>query len=164
MTDLFDLAGDSADAAAAATGPRRNIVVGMASWTDPSLIKSKAFYPKGCSSSEARLRYYDGCRMPVAPAIWPVPGDAGQRRAGAGPVGASHGLVLRAHLDGVLRPQPGVDRLVRGTGLEAGLGVERAGSLLVGRSVVHQPHVPGAVEVAAGGRGWTAIALSYGQS
>jgi uncharacterized protein YecE (DUF72 family) len=42
------------------TGPRRNIVIGMASWTDPSLIKSKAFYAKGCSTSEARLRYYAG--------------------------------------------------------------------------------------------------------
>jgi uncharacterized protein YecE (DUF72 family) len=49
---------DAADLAARPVGPRRNIVVGMASWTDPSLIKTKAFYPKGCSSSEARLRYY----------------------------------------------------------------------------------------------------------
>lgn len=39
-------------------GPRGNIVVGTCSWTDPSLIKCKAFYPRGCSSSEARLRYY----------------------------------------------------------------------------------------------------------
>jgi uncharacterized protein YecE (DUF72 family) len=27
-------------------------------WTDPSLIKSKAFYPKGCNAAEARLRFY----------------------------------------------------------------------------------------------------------
>lgn len=40
------------------SGPRRNVAVGMASWTDPSLIKTRAFYPKGCSSSEARLRCY----------------------------------------------------------------------------------------------------------
>lgn len=39
-------------------GRRRNIRVGLCSWSDPSLIKSKAFYPRGCSSAEARLRYY----------------------------------------------------------------------------------------------------------
>jgi uncharacterized protein YecE (DUF72 family) len=32
--------------------------VGTASWTDPSLIQCGKFYPKGCSSPEARLRYY----------------------------------------------------------------------------------------------------------
>lgn len=26
--------------------------------TDPSLIKTKRFYPPGCTSAEARLRYY----------------------------------------------------------------------------------------------------------
>lgn len=40
------------------------ILVGTASWTDPSLIRSKAFYPRGCNSSEARLRYY-ATRFPV---------------------------------------------------------------------------------------------------
>jgi uncharacterized protein YecE (DUF72 family) len=35
-----------------------HIQVGTASWTDPTLIKSRAFYPKGVSSAEARLRYY----------------------------------------------------------------------------------------------------------
>lgn len=35
-----------------------NIRVGTASWTDPSLIKSGKFYPKGCTSPEARLRHY----------------------------------------------------------------------------------------------------------
>ena len=39
-------------------GRRHNVLVGTCSWTDPSLIKSKAFYPRGCSSSEQRLRYY----------------------------------------------------------------------------------------------------------
>lgn len=39
-------------------GKRRNVAVGTASWTDPSLIKSKAFYPRGCSSAEQRLRFY----------------------------------------------------------------------------------------------------------
>lgn len=34
------------------------IRVGTAGWTDPSLIKSKLFYPKGCSSPEDRLRFY----------------------------------------------------------------------------------------------------------
>lgn len=34
------------------------IRVGTAGWTDPSLIKSKLFYPKGVSSAEERLRYY----------------------------------------------------------------------------------------------------------
>jgi uncharacterized protein YecE (DUF72 family) len=32
--------------------------VGTAGWTDPTLIKSKRFYPPGASSAEARLRYY----------------------------------------------------------------------------------------------------------
>lgn len=35
-----------------------NIRVGTASWTDPTLIKSKRFYPPGCTSAEARLRFY----------------------------------------------------------------------------------------------------------
>jgi len=34
------------------------IQVGTASWTDPSLIKAGTFYPKGCTSAEARLRFY----------------------------------------------------------------------------------------------------------
>ena len=34
------------------------IRIGTASWTDKSLIQSKRFYPKGCSSAEDRLRYY----------------------------------------------------------------------------------------------------------
>ena len=32
--------------------------MGTASWTDPTLIRSRRFYPKGCSSADARLRYY----------------------------------------------------------------------------------------------------------
>jgi uncharacterized protein YecE (DUF72 family) len=35
-----------------------NVRVGTASWTDPSLIKCKRFYPPGCTSAEARLRFY----------------------------------------------------------------------------------------------------------
>jgi uncharacterized protein YecE (DUF72 family) len=61
-TDLFEHVADSADGAMTAVGPvgtRLNVVIGMASWSDPSLIKSKKFYPKGVSSSpEKRLRYY----------------------------------------------------------------------------------------------------------
>ncbi|MFC0679617.1 DUF72 domain-containing protein [Lysobacter korlensis] len=34
------------------------IRIGTASWTDPSLIKSGLFYPKGVNSSEERLRFY----------------------------------------------------------------------------------------------------------
>lgn len=34
------------------------ILVGTASWTDKSLIASKAFYPPKCSSAEQRLRFY----------------------------------------------------------------------------------------------------------
>lgn len=34
------------------------IRIGTASWTDPSLIKSKLFYPKGCNTAEERLRFY----------------------------------------------------------------------------------------------------------
>jgi uncharacterized protein YecE (DUF72 family) len=61
MNDLFEDASDEQAASSTAvepTGPRRNVVVGMASWTDPSLIKTKRFYPPGHSSSEKRLRYY----------------------------------------------------------------------------------------------------------
>jgi uncharacterized protein YecE (DUF72 family) len=35
-----------------------NIRVGSASWTDPTLIKCKRFYPPGCNNAEARLRFY----------------------------------------------------------------------------------------------------------
>lgn len=35
-----------------------SILVGTASWTDKTLIESGAFYPQGCNSAEARLRYY----------------------------------------------------------------------------------------------------------
>ncbi|WP_354015478.1 DUF72 domain-containing protein [Dyella japonica] len=34
------------------------VQVGTASWTDKTLISSKRFYPRGCSSAEDRLRYY----------------------------------------------------------------------------------------------------------
>ena len=41
-------------------GRRHNIHVGTCSWSDPSLIKCRRFYPRGCSSSQNRLRYYAG--------------------------------------------------------------------------------------------------------
>jgi uncharacterized protein YecE (DUF72 family) len=49
---------DPAPPLPAPVGRRHNVLVGTCSWTDPSLIKSKAFYPRGCASSEQRLRYY----------------------------------------------------------------------------------------------------------
>jgi len=59
MDDLFaDETLTTVSAAARPVGPRQNVMVGMASWTDPSLIKSKAFYPKGHSTAERMLRYY----------------------------------------------------------------------------------------------------------
>ncbi len=36
----------------------REIRVGTASWTDPTLTKRGIFYPRGCSTAEARLRFY----------------------------------------------------------------------------------------------------------
>jgi uncharacterized protein YecE (DUF72 family) len=35
-----------------------NIQCGTAGWTDKSLIACKRFYPRGCSTAEARLRFY----------------------------------------------------------------------------------------------------------
>jgi uncharacterized protein YecE (DUF72 family) len=35
-----------------------NILIGSASWTDKTLIECGRFYPKGCSTAEARLRHY----------------------------------------------------------------------------------------------------------
>lgn len=40
-----------------------NIYIGTCSWTDKSLIDTKRFYPRGCSSAEERLRYY-ACQFP----------------------------------------------------------------------------------------------------
>ena len=36
----------------------REIRVGTASWTDPTITKGGVFYPRGVTSSEDRLRYY----------------------------------------------------------------------------------------------------------
>lgn len=35
-----------------------NVLAGTAGWTDPTLIRSRRFYPRGTSSAEARLRFY----------------------------------------------------------------------------------------------------------
>lgn len=40
------------------SGATHRIRVGTASWTDPTLIRCGRFYPRGCSSAEARLRFY----------------------------------------------------------------------------------------------------------
>lgn len=60
MDDLFGDADPNTEllAAPGPVGPRQNVVVGMASWADPSLVKSKRFYPKGHSAQEKMLRYY----------------------------------------------------------------------------------------------------------
>ena len=36
----------------------REIRVGTASWTDPTMVRGNVFYPRGVSSAEDRLRYY----------------------------------------------------------------------------------------------------------
>jgi uncharacterized protein YecE (DUF72 family) len=36
----------------------RNVLVGTAGWTDPTLIQGGLFYPSGATKSESRLRYY----------------------------------------------------------------------------------------------------------
>ncbi len=38
--------------------PVGNVYYGTSSWTDPTLVKSKAFYPPGAGNPEKRLRYY----------------------------------------------------------------------------------------------------------
>ena len=35
-----------------------SVLVGTCSWTDKTLIACKRFYPPGCSTAEARLRFY----------------------------------------------------------------------------------------------------------
>lgn len=41
-----------------AGGSKGTILVGISSWTEPTLIKRGNFYPKGVSSAEGRLKYY----------------------------------------------------------------------------------------------------------
>jgi uncharacterized protein YecE (DUF72 family) len=55
-----DLAPRAAALAERASEPAisRNVVFGTAGWTDPSLIKSRLFYPRGANSAQARLEHY----------------------------------------------------------------------------------------------------------
>ncbi len=39
-------------------GTTREIRIGTASWTDPTMTRGRVFYPRGVSSAEERLRYY----------------------------------------------------------------------------------------------------------
>ena len=38
--------------------PRSQFLVGTASWTDPTLVKSDVFYPPALKTAEDRLRFY----------------------------------------------------------------------------------------------------------
>src|SRR5690606_12782335 len=37
---------------------KREVLVGISSWTEPTLIKRGNFYPKGVNSAESRLKFY----------------------------------------------------------------------------------------------------------
>ncbi len=65
----FTDAGRRAEQALSATSPeavgapvsrpgQREIRVGTASWTDPTMMRASVFYPRGVSSAEERLRFY----------------------------------------------------------------------------------------------------------
>lgn len=54
----------NADDAAGESLCRSRVLVGTASWTDPTLIRSKKFYPAQVRSAEGRLRYY-ASRFPL---------------------------------------------------------------------------------------------------
>ena len=94
--DQPDLFGD--EPAPAPVGCRSNIVIGTCSWTDPSLIKSKGFYPKGCSSAEARLRYY-ASQFPIVEvdSSFFCHAECGQLVA----VGRAHARQLRVQREGI---------------------------------------------------------------
>ncbi|WP_437752954.1 DUF72 domain-containing protein [Sorangium sp. So ce1389] len=66
--------------AACAPVPARldNVLAGTAGWTDPTLVKSQRFYPKGASSPEQRLRFY-ASQFPVVEvnsSYYALPGPA----------------------------------------------------------------------------------------
>jgi uncharacterized protein YecE (DUF72 family) len=44
---------------------KRQILVGISAWTEPTLIKRGHFYPKGVSSAEGRLKFY-ASQFPIA--------------------------------------------------------------------------------------------------
>src|SRR2546425_9900823 len=37
---------------------KRQVLIGISAWTEPTLIKRGNFYPKGVSSAEGRLKFY----------------------------------------------------------------------------------------------------------
>src|SRR2546426_5634358 len=41
------------------------VLIGISSWTEPTLIKEGNFYPKGVSSAEERLKFY-ASQFPIA--------------------------------------------------------------------------------------------------
>ena len=45
---------------ASAIGPTPQYLIGTASWTDPTLVKSDTFYPPSLRTAEERLRFYAG--------------------------------------------------------------------------------------------------------
>ncbi|KYF82193.1 hypothetical protein BE11_17625 [Sorangium cellulosum] len=66
--------------AACAPVPARQgrVLAGTAGWTDPTLVKSQRFYPKGASSPEQRLRFY-ASQFPVVEvnsSYYALPGPA----------------------------------------------------------------------------------------
>ena len=46
------------------TDPTHRILVGTASWTDPTMTAAGVFYPSGADTAEERLQYY-ASRFPV---------------------------------------------------------------------------------------------------
>jgi uncharacterized protein YecE (DUF72 family) len=65
----FAEVGERAERALASTAPTaigkpivsaagREIRIGTASWSDPTMVRGRVFYPRGVSSAEERLRYY----------------------------------------------------------------------------------------------------------
>jgi uncharacterized protein YecE (DUF72 family) len=45
--------------------PNHDVLVGISSWTEPTLIKKGNFYPKGVNSAEERLKFY-ASQFPIA--------------------------------------------------------------------------------------------------
>src|SRR5215467_4225682 len=41
-----------------------SVLIGISSWTEPTLIKRGHFYPKGVTTAEERLRFY-GTQFPI---------------------------------------------------------------------------------------------------
>jgi uncharacterized protein YecE (DUF72 family) len=59
-----------------------HVLAGTAGWTDPSLVKSRRFYPEGATSAEDRLRFY-GTQFPlveVDSSYYALPSEANAQR------------------------------------------------------------------------------------